>query len=124
MMNCGLPAARAPGDGWRVTRRGKWTQKAKSKNRNLRYDRDLEHFHQSCSGGLEVCETAVFLPLGFVLARLQGSFEPAPSPKPHPKSKMLAAHRNIFSVNALYSQMVCQPDHSGFFRKIVHLSLR
>jgi hypothetical protein len=30
-----------------------------------------------------------------------GFFKPAPSPKPRPKPKILAAHRYIFSVNAL-----------------------
>jgi hypothetical protein len=30
-----------------------------------------------------------------------GFFKPAPSPKPRQKSKILAAHRYIFSVNAL-----------------------
>jgi hypothetical protein len=32
-----------------------------------------------------------------------GFFKPAPSPKPRQKPKILAAHRYIFSVNALTS---------------------
>jgi hypothetical protein len=53
----------------------------------------------------ETLRAAVFLAFGFIhaqfLAQLQGSFEPAPSPKPRQKPKILAAHRYIFSVNAL-----------------------
>jgi hypothetical protein len=30
----------------------------------------------------------------------------------------------LLSDRGLASQMVCQPNHSKFFRKIVHLSLR
>jgi len=44
--------------------------------------------------------TAVFLAFGCVSAQLQVAMEPAPSPKPCQKPKILAAHRYIFSVNA------------------------
>jgi len=33
-----------------------------------------------------------------------GFFKPAPSPKPRQKPKILAAHRYIFYVNALYDE--------------------
>jgi hypothetical protein len=41
--------------------------------------------------------------LGFWLrfGSVTGFFKPAPSPKPRQKPKILAAHRYIFSVNAL-----------------------
>jgi len=63
----------------------------------------LERFHKCCSGVLFLVETAVFLIFGFVSAQSQG-FKPAPSPKPRQKSKILAAHRYIISVNALVGQ--------------------
>jgi hypothetical protein len=60
----------------------------------------LEHIHKSCSTAPEVLRTAVFSVFGFVSAQLQGVLQPAPSPKPRQKPKILAAHRYIFSVNA------------------------
>src|SRR5271170_5882864 len=47
-----------------------------------------------------------FDPCGFFGFRLRfssvtGFFKPAPSLKPHPKPKILAAHRYNFSINAL-----------------------
>jgi hypothetical protein len=60
---------------------------------------------------LFLVETAVFLISGFRLRQgygetsrfgsVTGFFKPAPSPKPRQKSKILAAHRYIISVNAL-----------------------
>ena len=46
-------------------------------------------------------KTAVFLASGFVSAPLQGADGHALSPNPRQKPKILAAHRYIFSVNAL-----------------------
>ena|ERR1700733_10621696 len=46
-------------------------------------------------------KATVFLAFGCVWAQLQGCLQPAPSPKPCQKPKILAAHRHIFSVNAL-----------------------
>jgi hypothetical protein len=71
---------------------------------------DLEHFHQSCSGWLEVFPTAVFLILGFVSAQLQGRLNLrlrqslAQKSKLDWPSKILAANRYISSVNALRFQ--------------------
>jgi hypothetical protein len=69
----------------------------------------LEHFHQSCSDGLILTEGGL---LGFWLRfrSVKGFFKPAPSRKPmigtaRHKPQILAAHRYIFSVNALVSQM-------------------
>jgi hypothetical protein len=61
----------------------------------------LERFHKCCSDVPLVLWTAVFLIFAFVSAPSQGFFIPAPSPKPGQKSKILAAHRYIISVNAL-----------------------
>jgi hypothetical protein len=64
---------------------------------------------------LLVVETAVFLIFGFRLRQGYGEtsrfgsgtglFKPASSPKPRRKSKILAAHRYIISVNALRCQV-------------------
>jgi len=70
------------------------------KDKSERFER-LEHFHKSCSDVL-VCpmDSGLF---GFWLrfASVTEFFKPAPSPKPRQKPKILAAHRYIFSVNAL-----------------------
>ncbi|HEX4263450.1 MAG TPA: hypothetical protein VH597_03850 [Verrucomicrobiae bacterium] len=60
----------------------------------------LEHFHQSCSDELKSTDNGLF---GFWrrFGSVTGFFKPAPSPKPRQKPKILAAHRYIFSVNAL-----------------------
>src|ERR1700751_3884595 len=64
--------------------------------------RSLEHFHQSCSDELKSADSGLF---GFWLrfGSVTGFFKPAPSPKPRQKPKILAAHRYIFSINALIS---------------------
>jgi hypothetical protein len=58
------------------------------------------HFHQSCNDGLKWADSGLF---GFWrrFGSVTGFFKPAPSPKPCQKPKTLAAHRYIFSVNAL-----------------------
>jgi len=61
----------------------------------------LEHFHKCCSAAGAGGREAVFLTFDIVSAQSQGSFEPAPSPKPRQKSKILAPLRYIISVNAL-----------------------
>jgi soluble lytic murein transglycosylase len=60
----------------------------------------LEHFHQICSDAQRVDGQRSFWSLAsFRLSHRV--FKPAPSPKPRQKPKILAAHRYIFSVNAL-----------------------
>lgn len=64
-------------------------------------DLELEHFHKSCSNASkDPMDSGLF---GFWLrfGSVTGFFKPAPSPKPRQKPKILAAHRYIFSVNAL-----------------------
>ena len=67
----------------------------------------LEHFHKTCSDELEILWTAVFLAFGCVSAQLQGCHgtcafaEALPKSEPDGPSKILAAHRYIFYVNAL-----------------------
>ena len=60
----------------------------------------LEHFHQTCSDvlGPEEPRSFWFLTSFQLCDRV---FNPAHSPKPRQKSRILAAHRYIFSVNAL-----------------------
>ncbi len=60
-----------------------------------------EHFPQSCSDELGSRRAAVFLAAGCVSAQLQGTEGHVPSPKPCQQPKIFAAHRHIFSVNAL-----------------------
>jgi len=61
----------------------------------------LEHFHKRCSdvviGPIDGGLFGFWLRFGSVT----GFCKPAPSPKPRQKPKILAAHRYIFSVNAL-----------------------
>jgi hypothetical protein len=56
--------------------------------------------------------------LGFWLrfGSITGFFKPAPSPKPRQKPKILAAHRYIFSVNAL--------NHAPVFRAILRMNTK
>jgi hypothetical protein len=71
----------------------------------------LEHFHQICNdvpkGPVSSGLFGFRLPPTPRLRRtsrfgsVTGFFKPAPSPKPRQKPKILAAHRYIFSVNAL-----------------------
>jgi hypothetical protein len=61
----------------------------------------LEHFHQSCSAALGTLRETVFWVFGGILAQLQVLLQPAPSPKPCQKPKILVSPRYIFSVNAL-----------------------
>ncbi len=60
----------------------------------------LEHFHQSCSDEGNAEPNGLF---GFWLrfGSVTGFCKPAPSPKLRQNPKILAAHRYIFSVNAL-----------------------
>ena len=66
---------------------------------------ELEHFHQSCSGGMEVVPPAVFWALGFVSARLQVISNLRLRRSLARSPKVLAdchhaARRYVFSVNA------------------------
>jgi tetratricopeptide (TPR) repeat protein len=63
--------------------------------------KDSEHFPQSCSAGLKVLPYSGLLGCWLRFGSVTGFFKPAPSPKPRQKPKILAAHRYIFSVNAL-----------------------
>src|SRR6185437_1728345 len=62
----------------------------------------LEHFHQSCSNERNSGHSGLF-DFWLRFGSVTGFFKPAPSPKPRQKPKILAAHRYIFSVNALTS---------------------
>ncbi len=69
---------------------------------------------------------AVFLIFGFVLAQSQAHQGHAPSPKPRQKSKTLAPHRYIISVNALNFKMLLEVkefEAETWFRRIVSPSL-
>jgi len=61
----------------------------------------LEHFQKYCSRSAVGEMGAVFLGFGFVSAQLQGSLEPAPSPKPRQNPKILAPNGCTISSNAL-----------------------
>ena len=61
----------------------------------------LEHFSQSCSDGLMVLTDSGLLGFWLRFRSVTGFFKPAPSQNPRHKPKILAAHRYIFSVNAL-----------------------
>jgi hypothetical protein len=65
---------------------------------------NLEHFHQICSGELKADWTAVFLVFGFVSAQLQVVSNLRLRRSLAKTQKILAAHRYIFSVNALMPQ--------------------
>jgi hypothetical protein len=71
----------------------------------------MEHFHQSCSDEPKSADSGLF---GFWrrFGSVTGIFKPAPSPKPCQKPKILAAHRYIFSVNALAKNILSRaaPD--------------
>jgi uncharacterized membrane protein len=56
------------------------------------------------------------LVFGFVSAQLQGVLQPAPSPKPRQKPKILAAQRYIFSVNAPASRVDNWPETVHLFK--------
>jgi hypothetical protein len=84
----------------------------------------LEHFHQSCSDELDLGGSGLFgfwLPPSPRLRRtgrlssVAGFCKPAPSPKPRQKPKILAAHRYIFSVNALVIKTVSPLQGDGYF---------
>jgi len=60
----------------------------------------LERFQKYCSRSAGGKERAVFLGFGFVSAQSQGSFKPAPSPKPRQNPKILAPNGCSFSSNA------------------------
>jgi hypothetical protein len=70
------------------------------------WNRELGHFHKTCSDELEIFWTAVFLAFGCVSAQLQGCHETCafaealPKSEPDGPSKILAARRYVFSVNA------------------------
>jgi hypothetical protein len=55
-----------------------------------RFKRWLEHFQKYCSHSVIEKHEAVLLGFGVVSAQSQGSFEPAPSPKPRQNPKILA----------------------------------
>jgi hypothetical protein len=90
----------------------------------------LEHFHQSCSDELDSGASGLFgfwLPPSPRLRRtgrfssVAGFFKPAPSPKPRQKPKILTAHRDIFSVNALIiigSQALLRGESRSFLERI------
>jgi hypothetical protein len=59
-----------------------------------------EHFHQSCSDEPKTTTSGLF-GFWFRFGSVTGFCKPAPSPKPRQPPKILAAHRHIFSVNAL-----------------------
>src|SRR5882724_350087 len=62
-----------------------------------------EHFQKDCSRAAGGEVRAVFLVFGFVLAQLQGSFGPAPSPKPRQNPRILAPNSCSISSNALFA---------------------
>jgi hypothetical protein len=80
----------------------------------------LEHFHQSCSDDPKSADSGLF---GFWLrfGSVTGFFKPAPSPKPRQKLKILAAHRYIFSVNALGNRKRQGMNGSGSGEEIIPL---
>jgi putative membrane protein insertion efficiency factor len=61
----------------------------------------LEHFHQICRAVLRVPRDSGLFCFWLRFSSVTGFFKPAPSLKPRQKTKILAAHRYIFSVNAL-----------------------
>jgi hypothetical protein len=63
----------------------------------------VEHFQKQYCHSVEHEVEAVFLDFGFVSAQSQGFFEPAPSPKPRQKPKILAPNGNTVFSNALFS---------------------
>ena len=75
-----------------------------------------EHFHQSCSDGPMVLKDSGLLGFWLRFRSVAGFFKPAPSRKPmigttddrhhSHKPKILAAHRHIFSVNALVIRLL------------------
>jgi hypothetical protein len=81
---------------------------------------NLEHFHQICSGELKADWTAVFLVFGFVSAQLQVVSNLRLRRSLAKNQKILAAHRYIFSVNAL----VVNRLHGGRISIFEHLSER
>ena len=69
----------------------------------------LEHFNKSCSAELKKENSGLFgfwlppsprLPRTARFGSVRGGFKPAPSLRHRQKPKILAAHRNIFSVDA------------------------
>jgi hypothetical protein len=65
----------------------------------------LEHFPQSCSAELGIRVDRGLFDFWRRFGSVAGwPMEPAPSPKPGQKSKILAAQHCIFSVNALVMQ--------------------
>ena len=61
----------------------------------------LEHFHKTCSDELRVIIDSGLFGFWLRLRSVAGFLKPALSLKPRQKPKILAAHRYIFSVNAL-----------------------
>jgi hypothetical protein len=49
-----------------------------------------------------------------------GFFKPAPSPKPCQKPKILAAHRYIFSVNALAIKPRCADAEQANMKEVIN----
>ena len=75
-------------------------------NTNIFRSHDLERLKKYCSRSAKGEERAVFLGFGFASAQLQGSFEPAPSPKPRQNPKILAPNGCGISLNALVLKII------------------